>query len=44
MKTGTLPEDFDPAAEADKVAQGVLTNAGQNGASNLLNGLGLPRI
>ena len=44
MKTGTLPEDFDPAAEADKVAQGVLTNAGQNGASNLLDGLGLPRI
>lgn len=44
MKTGTLPEDFDPAAEADKVAQGVLTNAGQNGASSLLDGLGLPRI
>ena len=35
MKTGTLPEDFDPAAEADKVAQGVLTNAGQNGANAL---------
>lgn len=35
MKTGTLPEDFDPAAEADKVAQGVLTNAGQNGVNNL---------
>nr|DAK94206.1 MAG TPA: portal [Bacteriophage sp.] len=38
MKTGTLPEDFDPAAEADKVAQGVLTNAGQNG-SNALSSL-----
>lgn len=37
MKTGTLPEDFDPAAEADKVAQGVLTNAGQNGANALSN-------
>ena len=35
MKTGTLPEDFDPAAEADRVAQGVLTNAGQNGANAL---------
>ncbi len=35
MKTGTLPEDFDPAAEADKVAQGVLANAGQNGANAL---------
>ena len=44
MKTGTLPEDFDPAAEADRVAQGVLTNAGQNGAYSLLDGLGLPRI
>ena len=34
-QVGTLPEDFDPAAEADKVAQGVLTNAGQNGANAL---------
>lgn len=36
-QVGTLPEDFDPAAEADKVAQGVLTNAGQNGVNNLSN-------
>ncbi len=35
MKTGTLPEDFDPKKEAELVAQGILTNAGQNGVNNL---------
>ena len=35
MKTGTLPEDFDPKKEAELVAQGILTNAGQNGANAL---------
>lgn len=41
MKLGTLPEDFEPDEEQTKLAQELMTNAGQNGANSLLNSLGL---
>ncbi|MFT4300383.1 MAG: hypothetical protein QM579_01385 [Desulfovibrio sp.] len=40
-KLGTLPEDFEPDDEQDKVAQELMTNGGASGANSLLNSLGL---
>ena len=39
MKTGTLPEDFDPEKESENVAKDILTNAGQNGVNKLSDAL-----
>lgn len=38
---GTLPEDFEPDDEQDKVAREVMVNGGASGANSLLNSLGL---
>lgn len=39
-KLGTLPEDFEPDEEQNKVAQELMTNAGPNGGSGLLERFG----
>lgn len=39
-KLGTLPEDFEPDEEQTKIAQELMTNAGANGGSGLLERFG----